>query len=90
VKFLLQIDKTAVPLKARWRVLYNDFRVANEVNTTTGARNVGFVGEIDKGGSLNWHGPEGLKLHFHLDLEIPKKVPPPALTSPTPAASTTP
>ena len=90
VKFLLRLDANAKAVGARWRVLYNDFRVANEVNTTTGARNVGFVGEVDKGGSLNWHGPEGLKLHFHLDLEIPKKVPPPASASPTPAAPTTP
>lgn len=88
VKFLLRLDATAKAMGARWRVLYNDFRVADEVNKTTGARNVGFMGGIDAKGGLNWHGPEGLKLHFHLDLEIPKKpVPTPPTTTTTPAST---
>jgi hypothetical protein len=82
VNFLLRLDETAKALGARWRVLYNDFRVADEVNTATGSCNVGFVGGLDASGALNWHGPEGLKLHFHLDLEIPKKVAAPAAPTP--------
>jgi hypothetical protein len=61
IQFLLTLDATAKAFGARWRVLYNDFRVADKVNKTTGLRNVGFV---------DWHGP--LVLHMHLDLEIPK------------------
>jgi hypothetical protein len=83
VQFLLQMDATAKSLGASWRVLYNDYRVAEEVNAATKTRNVAFTGNIDKGGNLNWHGPEGLKLHFHLDLKIPRKPPAPA----TPPAS---
>ncbi len=78
VQFLLQMDATAKSLGASWRVLYNDYRVAEEVNAATKTRNVAFTGNIDKGGNLNWHGPEGLKLHFHLDLKIPRKPPAPA------------
>jgi hypothetical protein len=72
VTFLLRLDAAAKALGARWRVLYNDFRVAQEVNAATGTRNVEFMGESG-GGKLNWHGPAPLILHFHLDLEIPQK-----------------
>ena len=81
VAFLLALNATAQKLGARWRVLYNDFGVAQEVNQTTGSRNVEFTG-VSGGGKLNWHGPYPLILHFHLDLEIPKKQP--ATTTPTP------
>lgn len=83
VKFLLALDATARALGARWRVLYNDFRVADEVNKTTGSRNVGFMGDSNNP-KLNWHGP--LVLHMHLDLEIPKAKPAPTTpgTTPTP------
>jgi hypothetical protein len=74
VRFLLALDATAKKLGARWRVLYNDFGVIHEVNQATGVRNVGFVGEPHKG-DLNYHGPDPLILHFHLDLEIPQKKP---------------
>ncbi|HQY93034.1 DUF4157 domain-containing protein [Caldilinea sp.] len=74
VDFLLALDATAKALGARWRVLYNDFGVAQEVNRATGSRNVEFVGSSG-GGKLNWHGPAPLILHFHLDLEIPQKKP---------------
>ena len=84
VAFLMQIDATAKAQGARWRVLYNDFRVAEEVNAATGTRNVEFVGD-SSATSLNWHGPAPLILHVHLDLEIPQK---PALTPPTPQAPT--
>jgi uncharacterized protein DUF4157 len=77
VKFLLAVDAKAKALGARWRVLHDDFGVAQEVNQITGSRNVEFMG--DSGGSrLNWHGPDPLILHFHLDLEIPQKKPAPA------------
>jgi Domain of unknown function (DUF4157) len=74
VRFLLALDATAKALGARWRVLYDDFGVAQEVNQSTGSRNVEFMGESG-GGKLNWHGPDPLILHFHLDLEIPQKKP---------------
>ena len=72
VQLLLAVDATAKKLGARWRVLYNDFGVAQEVNRITGNRNVEFMGQSG-GGNLNWHGPHPLILHFHLDLEIPQK-----------------
>jgi hypothetical protein len=75
VRFLLALDATAKALGARWRVLYNDFGVAQEVNQATGSRNVEFMGD-SRGGNLNWHGPDPLILHFHLDLEIAKQQPP--------------
>jgi hypothetical protein len=84
VDFLMQLDATAKAQGARWRVLYNDFRVAEEVNAATGSRNVEFIGE-SSATSLNWHGPAPLILHFHLDLEIPQK---PVPTPPTPQGST--
>ncbi|MDQ6648315.1 MAG: hypothetical protein M3Y93_14005, partial [Pseudomonadota bacterium] len=85
VDFLLQIDATAKAMGARWRVLYNDFRVAEEVNATTGTRNVEFMGG-SSATSINWHGPAPLILHFHLDLEIPQKPNPnpPTTQGPTP------
>lgn len=76
ISFLLNLNKTANSFGARWRVLYNDFSVAQAVNAATGSRNVEFIGESS--GNLNWHGPDPLILHFHLDLEIPKGVQAPA------------
>ena len=76
ISFLMNLDKTANSFGARWRVLYNDFSVAKAVNEATGARNVEFMG--DSSGNLNWHGPDPLILHFHLDLEIPKGAKAPA------------
>src|SRR4030095_2412327 len=75
VKFLLAVDAKAKAMGARWRVLYNDFGVAQEVNKATGALNVVFIGTSRSNKGLNWHGPQDLILHFHLDLEIPKAVP---------------
>jgi len=85
VAFLMQLDATAKAMSARWRVLYNDFRVAEEVNAATGTRNVVFIGSSSPT-DLNWHGPAGLILHFHLDLEIPQMLAPspPATQGPTP------
>ena len=76
ISFLLNLNKTANSFGARWRVLYNDFSVAQAVNAATGSRNVEFIGESS--GNLNWHGPDPLILHFHLHLEIPKGVQAPA------------
>ena len=43
------------------------------MNSITGKCNVGFQGSIHNG-LLNWHGPDPLILHFHLDLEIKQAV----------------
>lgn len=68
VLFLLNLDRAAKAVGAQWRVLYNDFSVAEEVNRTTGVRNVTFMGSPLEGKNLNWHGPDPLILHFHLDI----------------------
>ena len=71
VEFLLNIDKAAKGMSAEWRVLYNDARVAQEVNRKLGTERIAFTGGLDKQGRLNWHGPAPLKIHFHLDIAIP-------------------
>src|SRR5205807_4306238 len=68
VRFLLNLDKAAQVVGAQWRVLYNDFSVAEDVNKATGVRNVTFMGSPLEGKNLNWHGPDPLILHFHLDI----------------------
>jgi hypothetical protein len=85
VRFLLHLNDAAVAVGARWRVLYNDFGVAEEVNHATGKRNVGFMGNVMHGG-LNWHGPAPMILHFHLDIEIPPPAPPAKKPEAQPAA----
>jgi hypothetical protein len=90
VRFLLELDATAKAMGARWRVLYNDFGVAKEVNETTGSQNVIFTGNsIFTGDSrkdrLNWHGPAPMLLHFHLDLEIAQKTAPATNVDPAPS-----
>jgi hypothetical protein len=64
VAFLLHVDAAAGAAGLRWRVLYNDFAVAQHINKLKGALHVRFIGK--PAGNLNWHGP--LVLHFHLDL----------------------
>jgi hypothetical protein len=81
ISFLLNLSKAASSLGAHWRVLYNDFSVAQAVNAATGSRNVVFTGNVDAKGGLNWHGPAPLILHFHLDLEIPQGAVAPAAGS---------
>ena len=54
-------------------MICNDFSVADAMNCETGRSNVIFVGTTRKDKSkrvvgLNWHGPDPLMLHFHLDL----------------------
>lgn len=74
--FLRQIHETARAVNVEWRVLYNDFSVADAINRATGVRHVFFIGSpftVQRGGTkygtnLNWHGPAPLILHFHLDL----------------------
>jgi hypothetical protein len=68
VDFLLKLDQAAQKAKAEWRALYNDFGVAEEVNRRLNMGRVGYIGNLDKAGRLNWHGPHPLKLHFHLDI----------------------
>jgi hypothetical protein len=73
VKFLRALHEAAMATNAEWRVIYNDFSVADTINRETGQEHVIFVGKArqDKNKKitgLNWHGPHPLILHFHLDL----------------------
>ena len=68
VEFLFAVDRAATAVDAGWRVLYDDFRVARQVNRTLGLKRVSYMAS-SAGGRLNWHGP--LVLHFHLDLVPP-------------------
>lgn len=70
VRFLLNLNQAVTAMGGRWRVLYNDFGVAEEVNHATGTANVVYMGN-NPGGKLNWHGPAPMVLHFHLDIELP-------------------
>ncbi|WP_338845540.1 DUF4157 domain-containing protein [Massilia sp. W12] len=75
VAFLKSMDQVAVAMNAKWNILYNDFVVAKAVNSQAKNGYVSFTGHLDSGGNPNWHGPENLLLHFHLDLQIAKKQP---------------
>lgn len=72
VKLLRAVHEAASAVGAQWRVIYNDFEVADVVNRALGRQHVIFVGSTRKTGNtvtgLNWHGPAPLILHFHLDL----------------------
>lgn len=73
VKLLRAVQESARTIHAEWRVIYNDFSVADIINRETGQEHVIFVGTVrrDKNkrvSGLNWHGPFPLILHFHLDL----------------------
>ncbi len=72
IRFLRALHDAATAVGAQWRVIYNDFSVAEVVNRALGRAHVIFVGSATKSGSrvtgLNWHGPAPLILHFHLDL----------------------
>lgn len=72
VSLLRAVHEAASAVGAQWRVIYNDFEVADAVNRSLGRQHVIFVGKIRKTGTtvsgLNWHGPAPLILHFHLDL----------------------
>jgi hypothetical protein len=69
VEFLRAVGAAAQAAGLEWRVLYNDFSVANVINRETGVQRVFFIGSANASG-LNWHGPHPLILHFHLDLGV--------------------
>jgi hypothetical protein len=83
---LRAVHQAARAVGAEWRVLYNDYSVARVINQETRARRVAFVGNIRPNGSLNWHGPAPLLLHFHLDL-APSTSPPAQPNAPAPSPS---
>lgn len=72
IKLLHAVHDAAVAVGADWRVIYNDHDVASAVNRALGRQHVIFMGTTRKSGArvrgLNWHGPDPLILHFHLDL----------------------
>lgn len=73
LRLLRAVNEAAAAMPARWRIIYNDFAVADAMNRETGRRNVIFVGQVRRDKTkgvmgLNWHGPHPLILHFHLDL----------------------
>ena len=72
IRFLQKLHEAATAVNAQWRIIYNDFSVADVVNRALGREHVIFVGTTRKTGGritgLNWHGPAPLILHFHLDL----------------------
>jgi hypothetical protein len=73
VRFLRAIDGAARALNLEWRAIYNDFSVADVINREMGKRHVVFVGQVRRNANkrvtgLNWHGPQPLILHFHLDV----------------------
>jgi hypothetical protein len=76
VAFLQAVHAAAKAASVEWRMIYNDFSVADAVNRALNKRHVIFVGGVrtNRGQvtGLNWHGPDPLILHFHLDL-IPTK-----------------
>lgn len=92
IRFLRAVHRTAHQLGAEWRVLYNDFSVADAVNRETGAAHVLYMGKVRRGANnavagLNWHGPHPLILHFHLDLAPARRVIGTPVRSSSPAPS---
>jgi peptidoglycan hydrolase-like protein with peptidoglycan-binding domain len=74
IALIRAVDGAAKAIGAEWRIIYNDFAVASAINKEFRRRHVIFVGEAqsNKQGAmtLNWHGPDPLILHFHLDLAV--------------------
>ncbi|WP_028744992.1 hypothetical protein [Rhizobium mesoamericanum] len=73
IRLLRAIHTAAGAVQAQWRAIYNDFSVADAINRALGRNHVVFVGAVLKSRSktvtgLNWHGPDPLILHVHLDL----------------------
>ncbi len=68
------IFSVAGAIHAEWRVLYNDFSVAEEINREMGRKHAVFMGKVRQEAKprrimgINWHGLTPLLLHFHLDL----------------------
>lgn len=72
-KLLRAVNSAAGSVRAGWRCLYNDFQVAEAINREFGRRHVLFIGAVSRDRAkrvrgLNWHGPDPLILHVHLDL----------------------
>lgn len=73
IAFLRAVHAAAGAVGAEWRVIYNDFAVADAINREFGRQHVIFVGTVRRDQAkrvtgLNWHGPAPLIVHFHLDL----------------------
>ena len=73
IRLLHAVHAAAGAVGARWRAIYNDFSVADAINRELGRNHVIFVGAATKNRAkavtgLNWHGPDPLILHVHLDL----------------------
>jgi hypothetical protein len=73
IRLARAIAAAARVVGANWRVIYNDFAVAQAVNREFRRSHVIFVGGVRRDrakrvAGLNWHGPDPLILHFHLDL----------------------
>lgn len=73
IAFLRAVHAAARAVGAEWRVIYNDFAVADAINREFGRQHVIFVGTVRRDQAkrvtgLNWHGPAPLIVHFHLDL----------------------
>lgn len=72
VALLRVIHAVSRELGVEWRVLYNDYKVADAVNRERGRRHVVFMGavtgRVNGRKSLIWHGPHPLINHLHLDI----------------------
>jgi hypothetical protein len=72
LRLLGAVHEAAAAVGAEFRVIYNDFDVADAFNRSRGKQHVIFMGTTRKTQKrvtgLNWHGPAPLILHFHLDL----------------------
>lgn len=73
IKLLRAINGAAADVRANWRAIYNDFSVADAINREFRRTHVIFVGAASKNRKkdvtgINWHGPDPLILHVHLDL----------------------
>jgi hypothetical protein len=61
------LEAAAAMTSFHFLAIYNDFSVARAANEFLTRGSVGFAGDIDTGGGLNYHGG-GAVLHVHLDL----------------------
>lgn len=72
IEFLRVMHLAAQATGHQWRAIYDDFTVADAVNRAHGRHHVIFVGSARKEGNrvlgLNWHGPDPLILHLHVDI----------------------
>ena len=72
-RLLRAVHAAAGAVGADWRTIYNDFSVADAINRELKRNHVIFVGGVTRNKTkhvtgLNWHGPDPLILHVHLDL----------------------